>query len=415
MLKVNEAIELILAEITTLGTESVKTGEAAGRVLAADITAGRSNPPWDNSAMDGYALRAEDVAAASEKSPVRLRVLYDLPAGGVPSGPVGPGEAVRIMTGAPTPEGADAVVMVERTRKAGDNDDEVEILAPAEPGQNIRRQGEDFGAGDMVLRKGSIIRPAEVLMLATIGRSTVEVYRKPRVAVVSTGDELVDIDTEPTPGKITNSNGYALTALAREAGAECVNLGIARDDREILHEKFTEAAGYDCIISSGGVSVGDYDLVKAVLKDLGSDMKFWKVALKPGKPLAFGVIGGRPAFGLPGNPVSSMVAFEQFVRPALLKMAGREDIFKRVFPARLTADIRKKPGRMTFLRGTLSEKGGEFLATPLDGQGSGMISTMVRANIYIIVPEDCTHLKAGETVRIQPMGTEILQKNEPSY
>ncbi len=415
MLKVRDAIELILSEITNLGTETVKTGESAGRVLALDITAGRSNPPWDNSAMDGYALRAEDVASASEAAPVRLRVLYDLPAGGVPSGPVGPGEAVRIMTGAPTPEGADAVVMVERTRKATDNENEVEILAPAKPGQNIRKEGEDFGPGDLVLREGTLIRPAEILMLATIGRATVEVYRRPRVAVVSTGDELVDIETEPKPGKITNSNGYALTALVREAGAECANLGIARDDREILTEKFTEAAGYDCIISSGGVSVGDYDLVKAVLKDLGSEMKFWKVALKPGKPLAFGVIGGRPAFGLPGNPVSSMVAFEQFVRPALLKMAGRKDIFKKTFPARLTREIRKKPGRMTFLRGTLGSKKGEYLATPLEGQGSGMISSMVRADIYIIVPEDCTHIKAGETVSIQPMGTEILQSKEPSY
>ncbi len=412
MLKVKEAIELILAEVSPIGIETVSIEAAAGRVLGRDVIARRGNPPWDNSAMDGYALKYADVSTASESAPVKLRVLYDLPAGSAPKGPVGPGEAVRIMTGAPTPEGADAVVMVERTRK--NNDHTVEILAPAREGQNIRKEGEDFRAGDTVLKEGALIRPAEVLMLATTGTARVEVYKRPRVAVVSTGDELVDIESEPTPGKITNSNGYALTTLARGAGAECVNLGIARDDREVLNEKFTEAAGYDCIISSGGVSVGDYDLVKEVLRDLGSDMKFWKVALKPGKPLAFGIIGGKPAFGLPGNPVSSMVAFEQFVRPALLKMAGRKDIFKKAFPARLTAEIKKKPGRINFIRGRLEAKDGEYLATPLVGQGSGMISTMVRANIYIIVPADCTGIKAGEIVLIQPMGTEILQSMTPS-
>jgi len=413
MLKVNEAISLILAEITPLGVETVDISDSAGRVMAEDVITGRGNPPWDNSAMDGYALQSADVAGASEGSPAVLKVLYDLPAGGVPKGAVGPGEAVRIMTGAPTPKGADAVVMVERTRQGPDNT--VEILAPAKLGANIRKEGEDFAAGETVIRTGSLIRPAEILMLATIGRAEVKVYQRPRVAVVSTGDELVDISTEPAPGKITNSNGYALTSLARETGVECVNLGIARDDRAVLREKFTEAAGYDCIISSGGVSVGDYDLVKDVLKDLGSEMKFWKVALKPGKPLAFGIIGKKPAFGLPGNPVSSMVAFEQFVRPALLKMSGRSDIFKSTFTARLTKTIRKKPGRVNFLRGMLSEKDGEFLATPLVGQGSGMITSMVKADIYIIVPEQSSGMEAGQLVRIQPVGNSAMQSERQNY
>jgi len=413
MLKVNEAISLILAEITPLGVETVGISDSAGRVMAEDLITVRGNPPWDNSAMDGYALQSADVAGASEGSPAVLKVLYDLPAGGVPKGAVGPGEAVRIMTGAPTPKGADAVVMVERTRQGSDNT--VEILAPAKLGANIRKEGEDFAAGDTVIKAGALIRPAEILMLATIGRAEVKVYRRPRVAVVSTGDELVDISTEPAPGKITNSNGYALTSLARETGAECVNLGIARDDRAVLTEKFTEAAGYDCIISSGGVSVGDYDLVKDVLKDLGSEMKFWKVALKPGKPLAFGIIGKKPAFGLPGNPVSSMVAFEQFVRPALLKMSGRSDIFKNTFSARLTKTIRKKPGRVNFLRGMLSEKDGEFLATPLVGQGSGMITSMVKADIYIIVPEQSSGIEAGQLVRIQPIGNSAMQSEKQNY
>ncbi|MFQ5427894.1 MAG: gephyrin-like molybdotransferase Glp [Thermodesulfobacteriota bacterium] len=413
MLTIHEAIEKILAEVKPLGVETVNIQDAAERVLAEDIKATRGNPPWDNSAMDGYAVRAEDVKEASTESPARLKVLYDLAAGGVPEGAVGPGEAVRIMTGAPTPEGADAVVMVEKTRKAEDNI--VEILNPVKLGANIRKEGEDFSTGDTVISKGTAIRPAEILMLATTGAATVKVYKKPRVAVLSTGDELVDIDVALSPGKITNSNGYALTSLAIDAGAECLNLGIAGDNREVLNEKFTEAAEFDCIISSGGVSVGDYDLVKEVMRDLGSEMKFWKVALKPGKPLAFGLIGGKPVFGLPGNPVSSMVAFEQFVRPALLKMAGRSDIFKKTFPARLTESIKKRPGRVNFLRGTLSSSGGEYLATPLQGQGSGMITSMVRAEVFIIVPEESSEVKAGETVLIQPIGNAALQSESPDY
>ncbi|MFQ5480227.1 MAG: gephyrin-like molybdotransferase Glp [Thermodesulfobacteriota bacterium] len=413
MLKIDEALKMILAEIRPLGREIVNIEDSAGRVLAEDITAKRGNPPWDNSAMDGYALHSADVAAASGERPVQLKVLYDLPAGGVPEGPVGAGEAVRIMTGAPTPVGADAVVMVEQTRKAGEN--AVEILRPVKLGANIRKKGEDFKEGENVISAGTSIRPAEILMLATMGREKIPVYKRPSVAVVSTGDELVDINVTPAPGKITNSNGYALTSLVKDTGAKCVNLGIAGDNREKLNEKFTEAAEHDLVISSGGVSVGDYDLVKEVMKDLGSEMKFWKVAMKPGKPLAFGLMGGKPAFGLPGNPVSSMVAFEQFVRPALLKMAGRSDIFKKTFAARLTSPIRKKPGRVNFLRGTLTSKDGEYLATPLQGQGSGMITSMVRAEIFIIVPEEATEVEAGEMVMIQPLGNAALQSNTPGY
>ncbi len=413
MLKVHEALEKILAEVHPLGKESVSISNAAGRVIAEDIKAARSNPPWDNSAMDGYALRAADITEASEESPVRLRVLYDLPAGGVPGAAIGDGEAVRIMTGAPRPDGADTVVMVEMTSKISDT--AVDILRAVKKGANIRKEGEDFAAGNAVIPAGRLIRPAEILMLATMGKAEVSVYKRPRVAVVSTGDELVDIDVTPAPGKITNSNGYALTSLAEDAGAEACNLGIAADKREILTKKFTEAAKFDCIISSGGVSVGDYDLVKEVMRDLGSDMKFWKVALKPGKPLAFGLIGGVPVFGLPGNPVSSMVAFEQFVRPALFKMAGRSDIFKRTFAARLRAPIRKKAGRVNFLRGTVTMEDGEYQATPLQGQGSGMITSMVKANIFIIVPEECTEIEAGEVIRVQPIGNAALQSDKPGY
>ncbi|MFQ5442220.1 MAG: gephyrin-like molybdotransferase Glp [Thermodesulfobacteriota bacterium] len=412
MLPVKEAIGIIMSEIKPLGVETVDTDSALGRVLAEDVSAGRANPPWDNSAMDGYALRSEETSGAGTDSPVTLRVIYDLPAGLAPKGPVGKGEAVRIMTGAPVPDGADAVVMVERTQARGG---EVLIFEETGPGRNVRKSGEDFSAGELVIKKGAVVRPAEVLMLATIGKAAVKVWKRPGAAVLSTGDELTPIDVAPSPGQITNSNGYAISALVEDAGAGAINLGIAGDSRESLTEKLAEAVKYDCIITSGGVSVGDYDFVKDVLRDMGSEMKFWKVAIKPGKPLAFGIIGGRPAFGLPGNPVSSMVAFEQFVRPALLKMAGRTDIYRRTFPARLSAGIKKKPGRINFLRGLLTIAEDGFSVRPLEGQGSGMVSTMVQANAFIVVPEKVSAIKEGETVEVQPFDPSVLQTTEPGY
>lgn len=413
MLPVKEAIDIILAEIKVLGLETIDVLSSPGRVLAEEIRAGWSNPPWDNSAMDGYALRAGDVEGASPEDPITLKVIYDLPAGSFPEAPAGEGEAVRIMTGAPVPDGADAVVMVEKTERGEDGT--VLIKAEARPGDNIRRCGEDFSKGDIVIRAGSLIRPAEVLMLAAVGRPRVEVYKKPVVAVISTGDELVDIGTVPEKGKITNSNGYALAALVKSAGCTPLQLGIARDNRDSLLEKLGEAKEADCIITSGGVSVGDYDLVKDVLGEMGSTMKFWKVALKPGKPLAFGVIAGKPAFGLPGNPVSSMVAFDQFVRPALLKMSGRKEIFLRTFRARLTQEITIKPGRMTFLRAMLKVEDDGFSVTPLPRQGSGVISTMVEANSYIVVPVDVSVMKSGDVVGVQPFDPNVLLGEEPGY
>lgn len=412
MISVESALETILKEIRPLGLESTDINSALGRVLGEDIAARGGNPPWDNSAMDGYALRAADVKGASNDKPAKLSVIYDLPAGSVGHAPVGPGQAVRIMTGAPIPEGADAVVMVEKTESG---DGFVLIKTEAKTGENIRRAGEDFKAGDVVVKKGSLIRPAEVSMLATVRVPFVLVHKRPRVAVISTGDELCDINELPPSGKITNSNGYALAALVAASGAVPIQLGIARDSKESLRQKLTAALSADCIISSGGVSVGDYDFVKDVLKDMGSSMIFWKVAMKPGKPLAFGVIGGKPAFGLPGNPISSMVAFEQFVRPTLMKMAGRTGLYRQTFSATLTKDIKIKPGRMNFIRAelTLSEKG--LSVTPLDGQGSGMIMTMVRANSFVIVPQDSSGFKEGETVKVQFFDETVFTSNAPGY
>ncbi len=412
MISVKDAVEVILKEIKPLGVESLDIMSALGRVLGEDIAAARNNPPWNNSAMDGYALRADDTKAAGPDGPVALKVIYDLPAGHAPKSAVGRGEAVRIMTGAPVPEGADSVIMVELT-EAGNGT--VVIRSKVNPGENIRKSGEDFKAGDVVIRKGAVIRPAEISMLATVGAPFVFAHKRPRVAVVSTGDELVDINEAPHMGKITNSNGYALSALVAECGAVPLPLGIARDTRESLRAKLEAAMEADCIISSGGVSVGDYDFVKDVLKDMGSQMIFWKVAMKPGKPLAFGVIGGKPAFGLPGNPVSSMVAFEQFVRPALLKMSGRSSIFRAALNARLTREIKVKPGRMNFVRAELKIEDAGLTVTPLDGQGSGIISTTVRANSYVIVPEDSSGFKKDETVKVQPFDESTFLKTSCSY
>lgn len=412
MISVESALETILKEIKPLGLESTDINSALGRVLGEDISARGGNPPWDNSAMDGYALRAADVKGASIENAAKLTVIYDLPAGSVGQTPVGPGQAVRIMTGAPVPEGADAVVMVEKTESG---EGFVLIKAEPRPGENIRRAGEDFKAGDIVVKKGSLIRPAEVSMFATVGVPFVLVHRRPRVAVISTGDELCDINELPPAGKISNSNGYALAALVAACGAVPIQLGIARDNKESLRQKLTQALSADCVISSGGVSVGDYDFVKDVLKDMGSSMIFWKVAMKPGKPLAFGVIGGKPAFGLPGNPISSMVAFEQFVRPSLLKMAGRTNLYRQTFKATLTKDIKIKPGRMNFIRAELRLTDDGMVVTPLDGQGSGMIMTMVRANSFVVVPQDSTGFKQGEAVRVQPFDDTVFTSNAPGY
>ncbi len=414
MLPVEEAIEIILGEIKPLGTEQVGVLEAADRVIAKDVLARRANPPWDNSAMDGYALIAADVVSATDENPVKLKVIYDLPAGTFPHAPVKSGEAVRIMTGAPVPDGADAVVMVERTEKL-DESKEVLIKTAPHTGANIRFNGEDFKIGQRVISAGSLIRPAEILMLAAVGQPEVTVYKRPVVAVLSTGDELVDIDKRPDKGQITNSNGYALAALAKSAGCTVRFLGIAGDTRESLTEKLTEAIEADAIITSGGVSVGDYDLVKDVLLELGSTMRFWKVALKPGKPLAFGVISSRPAFGLPGNPVSSMVAFEQFVRPALLKMAGRRAIFSTTLRARITEGVQIRPGRMNFLRAVLKVKSDGYVVTPLKGQSSGAITTMVNANSYIIAPPDSSGFGTGETVRVQPFDSSVFLSDTTHY
>lgn len=398
MVTVDEALDKILSHIQPLGFEKVSILDAMGRVIAEDIHAHRNIPPFDNSAMDGYALRMEDIQKASPDHPIRLEVIEDLPAGSISKKKVERGKAIRIMTGAPIPAGADTVLPVEETQKENGF---VLIFKAVVLGENIRKSGEDVKKGDRVIFKGDTIRPAEVGMLASVGRSFIAVYQRPVVAILCTGDELVDVDGDLDEVKIISSNSYALTAQVKDCGAIPIQLGIARDRREEIEEKLRQGVRADVLLTSAGISVGDYDFVKDVMKNLGMEMVFWKVAMRPGQPLAFGKIGGKPVFGLPGNPVSSMISFEQFVRPSLLKMMGYHQLFRPVVEATLKEEIRKTAGRRYFIRGAVSIEKNEYFVTTTGEQGSGILRSMVRANGLIVIPEGQEMVRAGEKVNVQ--------------
>ena len=379
--------------------EKVAILEALDRVLAEEIFSDEDIPPFDNSAMDGYAVIASDTKGASASQPAVLEVVEELPAGYEAAKVVKNGEAIKIMTGAPMPKGADAVVMVEDTKL---EDSRALIFKEISPGDNVRRAGEDVKKGDKVLQKGTLIRPAEIGMLAALGKPKITVVRKPRVAILSTGDELVDIGEKLSPGKIRNSNTYSLYAQIKRLNCIPIDMGIAKDVSTEVKEKIQDGlASADMILISGGVSVGEYDLVKDVLIELGIDMKFWKVAMKPGKPMLFGIIDSKPVFGLPGNPVSVMISFEQFVRPALLKMSGRSSIRKPIFKAILDGEIRQKLGRKNFIRAWIEPVNGNYHAKITGPQGSGILRSMTLANGLIIVPEDISHIQTGAEVNVQ--------------
>ena len=401
MLSVEEALERILQAFHPLEPERVPILKALGRVLAEDVHADVDIPPHSNSSMDGYAVLAADTAGAGPGAPVRLRVVDELAAGYVTETAVTPGTAIRIMTGAPIPPGADAVVKVEDTASGADW---VDVFAEAPVGQYIRPAGEDVHKGELVLPEGTLVRSQEIGMLATLGCKEVSAVRRPRVAILATGDEVIEIDEPLAPGQIRNSNSYSNAAQVIRCGGVPIMLGIARDKVQDLTEKIRAglAQKVDLFLTSGGVSVGDFDIVKDVLAAEGT-IGFWRVRMKPGKPLAFGQIRGVPVLGLPGNPVSVMVSFEMFVRPAILKMLGWADWRRPTVEATLMDEIKHKDTRRHYVRVRVErdrEPTGEHRAYLTGGQGSGILSSMVKANGLAIIPEDWTQVPAGTQVQV---------------
>lgn len=403
MLTVEEALARVLARIPPNGDERVGLDDAHGRVLAEDLHAPRPLPPWPASAMDGFAVRSADVPGA-------LRVLETIPAGGVPTRVVAPGTASRIMTGAPVPDGADAVVMVEDTRTEGET---VHIGVSARVGQHVRARGSEVGEGDLVLTRGRTLSPAAVALAAGLGVPSLTVAVRPRVGILSTGDEVVEPGFPLGPGQIHASNAFALSALCRDAGALPVNLGNVRDDPSSLAEGFRRALQCDVVVSTGGVSVGDFDHVKTVLADLGMAMDFWRVAMKPGKPLAYGDLGGKPIFGLPGNPVSCMVNFLQFVRPVLRTMLGDPRPFLPVVDAEVAAPRKRHPGRPEFVRVRLFRDGARLLCEPAGHQGSASLLSMADGHGFALVPGPATEISG--TVAVQVYDPSFDARLEPGY
>jgi len=409
LLTVDQALEQILTHFNRLPAEHVALSQALGRTLADDIQAEASLPPFANSSMDGYAVRAADVTGADKAHPAHLQVVMDIPAGSAPEGAIGPGEVARIMTGAPLPEGADAIIPVEDTDsqwKAGDApalNGNVTIFKSAKVGDFVRPIGEDVRAGQTILAAGTRLRPQDIGILAAVGQAQVPVVRQPRVVILSTGDELVEVHEPLSPGKIRDVNGYTLAGLVTTYGGLPIRIPVARDALDEVRHRFREGldAQPDVILSSAGVSVGTFDMVRTVLAELG-EVGFWRVNLRPGKPLAFGHLQGVPFFGLPGNPVSAMVTFDIFVRPALLKLSGSPDIWPTLNVT--TGEDIHSDGRRTYLRVTLSRAtvtDSEWIARTTGTQSSGALMSMVLADGLLIVPDGVTDLPAGSKLQVR--------------
>ncbi|PLX95431.1 MAG: molybdopterin molybdenumtransferase MoeA [Desulfuromonas sp.] len=396
-----EARALILDHVPTLDVERVPLLDASGRVLAEDFRAPWEMPLCDNSAMDGFAVRLAD---CKEEKPT-LRIAGYIPAGGKPSGAIPEGCAIKIMTGAPIPPGCDAVVPVEETEES---DETVTLLAPLKENQHIRFRGEDVAPGDLVIPAATLLRAPEISMLASNGMVVVPVFRKPRVAILSTGDELVELGQTPLPGEVINSNAFSLAAAVRECGGEPQILGIARDNRADHLEKLAAGLKCDALITSAGVSAGDRDLVRDILAELGATQQFWKVDIKPGGPTAFSMRGEVPIFSLPGNPVSTMVTFEQFVRPALLRMMGHRNVVRPLVTAILKEEVKKKAGKINFLRVRVTVEEGRYIASTSGNQHTGILRTMLRANGLAILPRDATFIAAGTEVELQLLRDEEM-------
>lgn len=408
MPSIEEACQIILDKVAPVGVERVPLQSALGRVLARDVTAPWDMPHYDNSARDGFALRSADCVADGTV----LRITGFVHAGGNLSTPVLGGCAVRIMTGAPIPHNCDAVVPVEETAEA---DGRVIVRAPVRPGQHIRFRGEDLAMGDTVLTEGTVIQSQEIGVLASFGKAVVPVYQKVRVAVLSTGDELLELGESPVPGRIVNSNAQYLTAALREIGAEPVILCIARDNRESLREQMLAGLKADALITTAGVSAGDRDLVREVLAELGVCQTLWRLDIKPGGPKSFGMKGSTPVFSLPGNPVSTMITFEEFVRPALLKMMGHCRVMRPCFKATLREETHKKPGRVHCLSVRVEMEDGRLFATSTGEHKACRLRTMLGANAIAMLPEEPSVVAAGEEVDVHLLRGDLgmLEGREP--
>jgi molybdopterin molybdotransferase len=399
LLTVAQARERILERIAALDHEPVALTEARGRVLAEEVRSEREVPPFANSAMDGYAIQARDVAQASAGQPVQLRVLGEIRAGAAPPAAVRPQTALRIMTGAMIPEGSDAVVRVEDT---AERDGTVEVRVPVAAGTSVRAAGSDLHRGDLLATAGRVVTPGLIGVLASAGRVAVQCIRRPRVLVLTTGDELREAGEALGPGQITNTNRYTLLAAVEEAGGIVVDAGVARDERGDLSERMAAAGDTDLIVTSGGVSMGAYDLVRGVLEEREA-VTFWQVALRPGKPLMFANVDGVPLIGLPGNPVSTLVTFELFVRPALLKLQGRSDLTRPRMTAITEEPLQNPPHLEQYFRGIARRDGARILVRLTGDQGSHVLRSMADANCLVVAPLGTSEVAAGAPVEIVPL------------
>lgn len=394
-LSLENALQCVLEAVKLRPLETVKLEQSLGRVLAQDVLANRNLPPYDVSAMDGYALRSADLTSV----PLTLTLIEDIKAGDLPTQKIHAGQCARIMTGAPVPQGADAVLRVEDTQVLGDN--QVQVNCRVKAGNDIRLLGENMRNGEIVLRAGTEITPGVVGILATVKCAELQVYARPRVAILSSGDELEDMHDPVDANKIPNSNSYALMAQVQSLGITPALLGIARDDPAELTEYVQRGLHFDVLLVSGGSSVGVHDHVRPTLENLGVKMLFWRVNIKPGHPLALGITDKSLVFGLPGNPVSSMVCFEEFVAPALRKMMGHARLHRRTVTARLTHDVKHKAGRTEFIRVTLAQDQHGYTATSTGTQSSGVSLSMAKADGLLVIPAAHTGMQAGELVSVQ--------------
>lgn len=411
MISVDEALRIVLGSVKILDAEKVSLLQGLNRVVAEDIYATENLPGFTNSAMDGYALRSKDTDYASSTKPTILEVISDLPAGSLPERKIKPGEAIKIMTGAILPNGADAIVKVEDTKTYTENGRHlVKIFYPVARDENVRKAGEDIRKGKLVLKKGKILRPQEIALLSALGKNKIKVIRQAKVAILTTGDELVEINKKPSLGKIRDSNSYMLYAEVVNCNALPLSFGIIPDNKAVLKRKLNQATEQaDVIITSAGVSVGEYDLVERCFLEMGFKPKFHTLAIRPGKPLLFGLLKNKPLFGLPGNPASAMVTFELFVRPTIQKMQGF--ILKKVHPegrdgflprveAILKERLVKKAGFRHYFRGKLEKVNNRWVVSTAGAQGSSIISSMVNANCLIVLPEKVTIANKGTKVEV---------------